>query len=583
MRKLILVHFVSILAISFINAQIDKGNIQINSLIENDGNKSTEDVCSPHSQQGSADLQYYTEQYIMTNFVWHGYACQYMTKDISRGAYLYVRNFANGQINDFLAWDNTWPSINDRLGTTALWCIERTYDYFYLTFQRNSWNNSGGQVNIYVNVYGDNAPPGLTGDYSDNCTWYNNAIYLGTPGNVNFNNNPTTLDVIAHEFTHGIAQYEINLSTTSEAGAINESFANIFGYMVDYYAKTYFSTSLQPNYAIGEECHYSNKVRYFDNPHAGEQPKTYGVNDPYWYDYTGCSPNDNNDNCGVHKNCGIQNYWFYLLCEGGSDINANGNEYCVLPIGRDKAAKIAYYTLTQKITTSNPTYTQIRNWSIEYTQEYYGQNSNEVAQVTNAWYAVGVGPSFSGNVEYNNLTVSGTQSVSNNSAIEFNNFNTTPSGNFTVTSNTRITMKSTSRASSGSYFHAYITQGCSAGAKVFNTDYYYPEQDYNTAGYELAESNDTTGIRILKDKLNNNSSFSCYPNPNKGIFTIYKYDNNDKSESKLEITGMLGNSIYKSKIHNNNTTIDISNQPKGIYLVKITSGNELFVEKVIIQ
>lgn len=105
----------------------------------------------------------------------------------------------------------------------------------------------------------------------------------------------------------------------------------------------------------------------------------------------------------------------------------------------------------------NSDYVVARFFSIVSAQELYGYNSNEVAQVINSWYAVGLGPSFSGNIEYNNLTVSGTQTISNNSAIVFNNFNTTPTGNFTVTSNTRIIMNSTSKASSGSYFHAYIT------------------------------------------------------------------------------------------------------------------------------
>ena len=54
-----------------------------------------------------------------------------------------------------------------------------------------------------------------------------------------------------------------------------------------------------------------------ENPHLGDQPDYYGLTDVYWYDITGCLPDNTNDYCGVHYNSGVGNKWFYLLSDGG--------------------------------------------------------------------------------------------------------------------------------------------------------------------------------------------------------------------------------------------------------------------------
>ena len=51
---------------------------------------------------------------------------------------------------------------------------------------------------------------------------------------------------------------------------------------------------------------------------------------------------DNNDYGGVHINSGVQNHWFYLLSQGGSGVNDNGDSYSVSGIGINQALEIAY-------------------------------------------------------------------------------------------------------------------------------------------------------------------------------------------------------------------------------------------------
>ena len=93
----------------------------------------------------------------------------------------------------------------------------------------------------------------------------------------------------------------------------------------------------------------------------------------------------------------MQNYWFYLLAEGGSGVNDLGNSYSVQGIGIEKAAAIAYRNLSVYLT-PDAQYIDARFYSIQSAIDLFGSCSEEVIAVTNAWYAVGIGEKFSGKV-----------------------------------------------------------------------------------------------------------------------------------------------------------------------------------------
>jgi uncharacterized delta-60 repeat protein len=93
---------------------------------------------------------------------------------------------------------------------------------------------------------------------------------------------------------------------------------------------------------------------------------------------------------------------------------------------------------------------------------------------------------------------------------------------------------------------------------------------YATIKYGIA-----TGIT----ETNSQISFSVYPNPSSGIFTIENLSNN----SEMEIYNSLGQKIFQSEIENPKSEIDLSDQTNGIYFVKVKTGKEIFTEKIIIQ
>jgi hypothetical protein len=74
------------------------------------------------------------------------------------------------------------------------------------------------------------------------------------------------------------------------------------------------------------------------------------------------------------------------------------------------------------------------------------------------------------------------------------------------------------------------------------------------------------------DKINQNNTFSLYPNPNKGIFTIQSSIENDALS--VDIYNMLGEKVLTEILPSSqeDNTINLTEQPGGIYLYRIISG-----------
>ncbi len=124
----------------------------------------------------------------------------------------------------------------------------------------------------------------------------------------------------------------------------------------------------------------------------------------YWYSGV-------DDNGGVHTNSGVQNFWYYLLSIGKTCTNDLSNAYSVTGIGTDKAAAIAYRSLTVYLTSFSG-YSDARDAAIQAATDLYGACSNEVIQTTNAWYAVGVGAKYPvANIVTANATLPATAKV----------------------------------------------------------------------------------------------------------------------------------------------------------------------------
>src|SRR5690554_645897 len=336
----------------------------------------TNDLIHTGNSKGTAHTAYSGVQSITTDSV---NVNQYRLRQTLSGRGVNTFNMNSGRIHgnatDFLDSNNIWNNINsslDQYATDAHWGAEQTYDYFFTKFNRNSINNNGFPLNSYEHY----SPNGLR--YA-NAFWDGQRMTYGDGGN---GYNPlTALDIAAHEISHGLTTFTANLIYASESGALNESFSDIFGTAVEMYARPN-----RANWTIGEDI--GRSLRNMANPKAHNDPNTRGGT--YWRTVVGCMPSQQNDNCGVHTNSGVQNYWFYLLTEGGSGRNDLNHTYAVQGVGIDTAAAIAFRNLTVYLG-RNSDYDDARFYSIRSAIDLYGTCSRAVEAVTNAWYAVGVG------------------------------------------------------------------------------------------------------------------------------------------------------------------------------------------------
>ena len=262
----------------------------------------------------------------------------------------------------------------DSVANEAHYGAERTYDYYLEKFGRNSIDNNGLRLMSYVHL----------GTNVENACWSDGAMWYGDGRN---NRQFTILSVCGHEITHGLTENTANLNYENEPGALNEAFSDIFGTMIAYDATGNLI------WTIGEEL--GTPIRDMSNPNLYDQPDTYqGTNWMYPDD-----PNAAMDQGGVHYNSGVANYWFYLLSVGGSGTNDIGNDFEVHGIGTEAAEQIAFYTLTENLVPTSD-YAETRELSMIVAADLYGECSEEVYAVADAWYAVGLGLRYSDTAVY---------------------------------------------------------------------------------------------------------------------------------------------------------------------------------------
>ncbi|GGL30013.1 M4 family metallopeptidase [Phycicoccus endophyticus] len=271
--------------------------------------------------------------------------------------------------------DNVWgtgsASSRQTAGVDAQYGAEMTYDFYDTVLGRAGiWDNGQGARsrvhygNSYVNAFWDGSQM--------------------TYGDGSGNTHPlTSLDVAAHEMSHGVTENTAGLAYSGEAGGLNEATSDIFGTAVEFYANNATDTG---DYLIGEKIDINgdgSPLRYMDKPSKD------GASQDCWSSST--------KNLDPHYSSGPLNHWFYLASEGSGAKTINGVSYnsptcngsTVTGTGREKVEKIWYRTLATKLT-SSATYAAARNGAIASAKELYGADSSECTAVAAAFSAINV-------------------------------------------------------------------------------------------------------------------------------------------------------------------------------------------------
>lgn len=248
-----------------------------------------------------------------------------------------------------------------------------TYDLFKDVYARNSINDNGMRLDSTVHY--------RTG--YDNAFWDGRQMVYGD-GDENmpederlFNRFTIAIDIIGHELTHGVTQFEAKLVYSQQPGALNESMSDVFGSLVKQYQLR--QTASEADWIIGGGLLTENVngvgIRTmkapgtaYDDPVLGKDPQP-----AHMKDYV----NTISDNGGVHINSGIPNHAFYRTA-----IEIGGNAW-------EKAGRIWYVTLRDKLG-ENSNFQQCADLTHQTAGELFGSGSLEQQAVKNGWAAVGL-------------------------------------------------------------------------------------------------------------------------------------------------------------------------------------------------
>ena len=280
-------------------------------------------------------------------------------------------------------------------GDKAYTLTHEIYHYFYDNFGRRSYDGDEEDVEVYVHR-GVNWEDAY---YDPGCDIFE------------FGDGMVTRDIFAHEFTHGVRDSTVGVVRTDQSGALGESYADVFGAMVDDDDWTQGEGSAKgtsrslhnpPLYntswgtlTFTHPDHMSNFLTRTQLWVEKEINDSNGDNDGV------CDPGEDCkvlDKGGVHINCGIPNKAAYLIAQGGVH-----NGIMTFGIGRPKTGRLYYDVLTRRLA-KNAQFLEARNETVEQARAYRrgkpwppGDVRNDftitdVCDVINAFAAVGLGP-----------------------------------------------------------------------------------------------------------------------------------------------------------------------------------------------
>ena len=261
--------------------------------------------------------------------------------------------------------NNTWSAK----AISAQYTATATYEYYRITHGWNSINNKGCDIPLIINITNED------GTSMENAFWNGTAAFFGNGGST-FKPLAGGFDVGAHELGHAVVGNSANLEYQGQSGALNESFADISGAMLD-----------RDDWKIGEDViktgaagFPTGALRDMSNPNNGGS----GINSPSWQPahmneiYKG-----QDDNGGVHTNSGIPNFAYYKYAT---------------QVTSEKAEKVFYRALFNYLTRSSQ-FIDLRLSVIQAAKDLYGNTAPEVTAAISAFDQVGITDGSATNVQ----------------------------------------------------------------------------------------------------------------------------------------------------------------------------------------
>ena len=241
-------------------------------------------------------------------------------------------------------------------------------DLFRTEFGRRSIDGRGGTVSITVH-YGR--------DY-DNAFWDGIQLVFGDGDGQIFERFTKPMDVMAHEFTHGVTQFTVGLAYQDQPGALNESISDVFASMAK--QRALGQTAAEADWLIGEGLFTSTinakalrsmkePGTAYDDPQIGRDLQVGSMAD---YVYT------DDDSGGVHINSGIPNRAFVLAA-----LDIGGASW-------EKAGQVWYDTLVHGELGAQASFGSFASATLSSARRLFPSDPSIAEKVNAAWVEVGL-------------------------------------------------------------------------------------------------------------------------------------------------------------------------------------------------
>lgn len=264
----------------------------------------------------------------------------------------------------------TNPTTKDADAKRCLRGGLKTWQFYYDLFNRNSIDNAGMKIRQSIHY----------GKAYGNAFWNGRQMVYGDGNKKYYNSFTSDIDIIGHELTHGVIQYEANFDYEFQPGALNESCADVFGILIKQFALN--QDVKKSNWLIGENIMMGDKYAlrsirapgsaYTNHPVFGNDPQPATMSDflklPYEDDYG-----------GVHYNSGIPNFAFYIAA-----YNLGGNAW-------EKMGRIWYAALCDRQRVSKQcNFLQFKRATIFHARLLFGKGSLALKATMAGWKEAGL-------------------------------------------------------------------------------------------------------------------------------------------------------------------------------------------------
>jgi Zn-dependent metalloprotease len=217
----------------------------------------------------------------------------------------------------------------------------------------------------------------LRADY-DNAFWDGSQLVFGDGDGQIFERFTKPMDVMAHEFTHGVTQFTVGLAYQDQPGALNESISDVFASMAK--QRMLDQSAAEADWLIAEglfkpgiNAKALRSMREpgtaYDDPQIGRDLQVGSMAD-YVHTY--------DDSGGVHINSGIPNRAFTLAA-----LEIGGASW-------EKAGQVWYDTLVNGQLSSQAGFESFAQATVSSAGRLFTNDPSIAERIRSAWVEVGV-------------------------------------------------------------------------------------------------------------------------------------------------------------------------------------------------